>query len=159
MNEVSISLTVNGRPVSSSVDPRLTIAEYTRDALGLHGTKVSCELQVCGACTVLVDGKPVSGCTALAVDLDGSTLTTIEGLASDDGTLDPVQQAFIDHFAMQCGFCTPGFVMMAKDLLTKNPHPTREDVAHHLEGNICRCTGYLPIIDAILAAAESGSEA
>jgi aerobic-type carbon monoxide dehydrogenase small subunit (CoxS/CutS family) len=158
MNEVFIEVGVNGANVAASVEPRLTIAEFVRDRLGLQGTKLSCELQVCGACTVLVDGNPVSACTALAVDLDGTALTTIEGLAAADGTLDPIQQAFIDHFAMQCGFCTPGFVMMAKDLLTRNPSPTREDVIHHLEGNICRCTGYLPIIDAIMAAAEgSGS--
>ena len=158
MNEVHIEVDVNGMTVTTVIDPRLTVAEFVRDSLGLVGTKVSCELQVCGACTVLVDGRPVSACTYLAADLDGTAVVTIEGLASPDGTLDPIQRAFIDHFAMQCGFCTPGFVMMAKDLLSRNPNPTRGEVIHHLEGNICRCTGYRPIIDAILAAAHTGGE-
>jgi aerobic-type carbon monoxide dehydrogenase small subunit (CoxS/CutS family) len=108
-------------------------------------------MQVCGVCTVLVDGKPVSACSYLAVDVDGATVMTIEGL-SDGRDLHPIQQAFVDHFALQCGFCTPGFIMMAKSLLDVDPHPSRETVVDYLDGNICRCTGYEPIIEAILDA-------
>lgn len=148
-----IGVRVNGQRVDTVVPTRTTVAELVREHLGLTGTKVSCGTQVCGACTVHVDGAPVSACTYLAADLDGCELTTIEGLAAG-GELHPLQQAFIDHWALQCGFCTPGFIMAAKALLDENPDPTREDVQHALEGNICRCTGYLPIIDAVLDAAR-----
>ena len=139
--------------VVTDVETRWTLAELLRDRLGLTGTKVSCELQVCGVCTVLVDGQPVSSCTFLAADVDGKDVTTIEGLAHGD-VLHPIQQAFVEQFAFQCGFCTPGFVMMSKALLDVTPHPTVEQVEHHLEGNLCRCTGYAPIVAAVLRAAE-----
>lgn len=154
----SLTTTVNGRPVTSDVQPRLTLSEFLRDHLGLTGTKVSCEMQVCGVCTVLVDGAPVSSCTYLAVDIDDREVLTIEGLASEDG-LHPIQQAFIDRFALQCGFCTPGFVLMAKALLDSVERPSREAVIEHFEGNICRCTGYEPIIGAVLAAADAMQDA
>lgn len=153
----ALALTVNGRPITADISPRLTLAEFVRDHLGLTGTKVSCEMQVCGVCTVLVDGSPVSSCTYLAVDVDGRDVLTIEGLATEDG-LHPIQQAFVDRFALQCGFCTPGFVLMAKALLDAVDHPTREEVVEQFEGNICRCTGYEPIIGAVLAAADAIGE-
>lgn len=150
----AIVATVNGRSVTADIPPRLTLVEFLRDHLGLTGTKVSCEMQVCGVCTVLVDGAPVSACTHLAVDVDGSEVLTIEGLATEGG-LHPIQQAFIDRFALQCGFCTPGFILMAKALLDRVERPNRNDVVEQFEGNICRCTGYEPIIGAVLAAAEA----
>ena len=150
---VDIRTTVNGKRIERSVVPRLTLAQFLRDVLGLTGTKLSCELQVCGACTVLVDGQPVSSCTYLAADVDEATVLTIEGMGSDR-SLHPIQQAFIEKFALQCGFCTPGFVMMAKALLDEKPQPTPEDVVEYMEGNICRCTGYRSILDAVLLAAD-----
>ncbi len=152
MHESTVATRVNGRHVEQTVPNRRTLAQFLRDDVGLTGTKVSCDLQVCGVCTVLVDGAPISACTYLAADVDGGEVTTVEGLADGD-VLHPLQQAFVDHFALQCGFCTPGFLLMAKALLDENPEPTREQVAHHLEGNICRCTGYEPIIEAVLDAA------
>lgn len=153
MSEVTVETTINGRPVVRSISPRLTLAEFLRDDLGLTGTKVSCELQVCGVCTVLVDGKPVSACTYLAADTHGRAVLTVEGLAGED-ELHPVQQAFVDNFALQCGYCTPGFVMMAKALLDETPSPTEAEVTDYLEGNICRCTGYVPIVQAVMDAAD-----
>ena len=144
---------INGRKLTLTVQNRMTLADLLRDQLGLTGTKVSCGMQVCGACTVLVDGLPVSSCTYLAVDTDGAEVLTIEGLAKD-GSLHPVQQAFIDKFALQCGFCTPGFILTAVSLLGENTSPTQQDIQHYLEGNICRCTGYQPIINAVMQAAE-----
>ena len=152
-----VTATVNGVSVSRHVPNRMILADFLRFELGLTGTKVSCELQVCGVCSVLVDGKPVSSCTYLAVDVDGKEVTTVEGLATEAG-LHPLQTAFVENFALQCGFCTPGFLMMAKALLDENPHPTKEEIVHHLEGNICRCTGYRPIVEAVLAAAEGGQD-
>lgn len=149
-DRIDIKLEVNGRELTQEVEVRKTLAEFLRLDLGLTGTKVSCELQVCGACTVLVDHLPVSSCTYLAADADGRSVQTIEGLA-DDGELHPLQEAFMNEFALQCGYCTPGFIMMAVALLSENPRPTREEVVHYLDGNICRCTGYRPIIDAVLA--------
>lgn len=151
---LQVSAVVNGESVERSVEPRITLAEFLRDRLGLTGTKLSCEMQVCGACTVLVDELPVSACTFLAADIDGCDVTTIEGLGSDR-SLHPIQQAFIDKFAMQCGFCTPGFVLMTKALLDEQPNPAPEEVIDYMEGNICRCTGYRPILDAVMAAAET----
>lgn len=158
MTEVAVEATVNGQDVARDLSARLTLAEFLRDHLGLTGTKVSCELQVCGACTVLVDGLPVSSCTYLAVDVDGREVVTIEGLAPEE-ELHPIQQSFIEHFALQCGYCTPGFVMMAHALLAERPSPTAEEVAEYLEGNICRCTGYRPIVEAILSAGARSREA
>jgi aerobic-type carbon monoxide dehydrogenase small subunit (CoxS/CutS family) len=148
-----ITAQVNGVEVSRSVTPRLTLVELLRDDLGLTGTKVSCELQVCGVCTVLVDGRPVSACTFLAVDIDGASVETVEGLATD-GELHPLQQAFVEQLALQCGFCTPGFLMMSKALLDSSPAPTRHEIVEHLDGNICRCTGYEPIVRAVECAAR-----
>jgi aerobic-type carbon monoxide dehydrogenase small subunit (CoxS/CutS family) len=153
VNRSTITSTVNGRSIERVVPNRQTLAEFLRDNLGLTGTKTSCELQVCGVCAVLVDGAPVSACTYLAVDIDGRAVTTVEGLASDDD-LHPVQRAFIDSFALQCGFCTPGFLIMSVALLANNPNPSEEDVQEYLEGNICRCTGYRPILEAVMKAAE-----
>jgi carbon-monoxide dehydrogenase small subunit len=153
---VDITMTVNGRAEQLRVEPRETLAEVLRDRLALTGTKVSCDAQVCGACTVLVDGLAVSGCTALAVDADGRQVRTVEGLAVD-GELSPLQRAFIEQAAFQCGFCTPGMLMAATALLEETPRPTREEVVHGLEGNLCRCTGYEPIITAVLAAADAGA--
>lgn len=155
--EQTISSVVNGHRVTREVEPRRMLSDFLREDLGLTGTKVSCGLQVCGVCTVLVDGAPVSSCTYLAVDVDGRAVETIEGL-SDGERLHPLQEAFVEHFALQCGFCTPGFLMMAKSLLDENPDPTAEEVTDYLEGNICRCTGYRPIIAAVLDAARSGRE-
>jgi carbon-monoxide dehydrogenase small subunit len=152
---IEIGLTVNGRFREVAVQPRVTLAELLRDRLGLTGLKISCDIQVCGACTVLVDGLAVSACTYLAVDAEGRGVLTVEGLARD-GELTPLQQAFIDHAAFQCGYCTPGMIMAGTALLDENPNPTRDEVVAGIEGNICRCTGYVPIIDAILQAAGKG---
>jgi aerobic-type carbon monoxide dehydrogenase small subunit (CoxS/CutS family) len=153
MNDaVTVVATINGEPFHGSIPPRLTLVELLRDRLGLRGTKVSCEMQVCGACTVLVDDLPTSACSYLAVDIDGRSVTSIEGLGRP-GDLHPLQQAFIEEFALQCGFCTPGFIVMAKALLDLQPDPSRQDVVDYLDGNMCRCTGYQPIIDAVLKAA------
>ena len=150
MNTAEIRCTVNGRIVDTPVPVRATAAEVLRDQLGLRGTKVSCELQVCGACTILVDGQPVSSCSLLAADLDGRSVDTIEGMQR--GTeLHPLQAAFWEHNAFQCGFCTPGFLMMAKALLDEVPDPTPEQVREWLDGNLCRCTGYRPIEEAVLS--------
>lgn len=151
-DETVVSTTVNGRRIKKRVENRLTLAEFLREKEGLRGTKVSCESQVCGACTVLVDDRPVSSCTVLAVEADEAEVTTIEGLETEAG-LDPVQAAFADCTALQCGYCTPGFIMSTKALLATNPSPTREEIEHELEGNLCRCTGYLPIIEAVEQAA------
>jgi aerobic-type carbon monoxide dehydrogenase small subunit (CoxS/CutS family) len=149
---VDVVLEVNGASRTLGIEPRETLAEVLRERLALTGTKVSCDAQVCGACTVLVDGLAVSACTYLAVDADGRAVQTVEGLASDR-KLAPIQQAFIDHAGFQCGFCTPGMLMAATALLQEDPSPTREAVIHGMEGNLCRCTGYVHIIDAVLAAA------
>jgi aerobic carbon-monoxide dehydrogenase small subunit len=153
MIESTIAGRINGRALTLQIENSTLLLDLLRD-MGLTGAKPSCEMEVCGACTVQLDGLPVSACTTLAIELDGRTLETIEHLDAG-GTLHPVQQAFLDQSALQCGFCTPGMIMSAKALLEVNPHPTREDVVHWLEGSICRCTGYEPIIDAVLEAAEA----
>jgi aerobic carbon-monoxide dehydrogenase small subunit len=155
---VEVGLEVNGRRYDLRIEPNETLADVLRDRLALTGTKVSCDAQVCGACTVLVDDLAVSACTALAVDAHGHHVRTVEGLGRD-GELSPLQQAFIDHAAFQCGFCTPGMLMAATALLEENPAPSREDVVRGLEGNICRCTGYEPIVEAVLAAAATAGAA
>ena len=155
MTDTVVTTTVNGRPVEVSVPTRMLLVELLRDRLGLTGTKLSCAMQVCGACTVLVDGRPVSACSFLACDVDGTEVTTVEGLAAADGTLSDVQQAFVDCSALQCGFCTPGFLMMTTALLERNPCPTHDEVGHYLEGNLCRCTGYEPIVSAVMQAARA----
>lgn len=154
-----LEFTVNGRSTRVHVETGSMLVDVLRDTLGLTGTKVSCDIQVCGACAVLVDGHPVSSCTYLAVDAAGRRVDTVEGLAAADGRLSDLQQAFIDHFALQCGFCTPGFLMMATALLSEHPQPTEDEVRHYFEGNICRCSGYRPIIRAVMAVAEQRSGA
>jgi carbon-monoxide dehydrogenase small subunit len=155
---LKLQFKVNGKPQQVDCEAADTLAEVLRHQLNLNGTKVSCEVQVCGACTVLVDQLPVSACTFLAYEARGKNVTTIEGLEKADGSLHPLQQAFIDEFAFQCGYCTPGMIMAAKSLLDEKPKPTREEIIHHMDGNICRCTGYVPIIAAIQRAAETLAE-
>ena len=150
---MKLEITLNGKPRQVDCEPQESLAEVLRNTLNLNGTKVSCDVQVCGACTVLVDDVPVSACTYLAYEARGKKVTTIEGLEKPDGTLHPLQQAFIDEFAFQCGYCTPGMIMSAKSLLDENPQPTRDEIIHHMDGNICRCTGYVPIVAAIERAA------
>jgi carbon-monoxide dehydrogenase small subunit len=147
-----IRVVVNGRPIELGVPPHAALLDVLRDQLDLKGAKRSCDAEVCGACTVLVDGLPVSACTYLAVETDGRSVLTVEGLA-DGERLHPIQQAFIDADAVQCGFCTAGMLLTAKALLDENPQPTRQNVLEYLRGSLCRCTGYQKIIDAILAAA------
>jgi carbon-monoxide dehydrogenase small subunit len=151
---IAIAITVNGVARSTSVRPDETLAETLREQFRLTGTKVGCGKEECGACTVLLDGKPVNACLVLAFEADGRAVTTIEGLAAPDGTLDPVQQAFVDHFAVQCGFCTPGLVLATKALLAEDPHPDEATARRALAGNICRCTGYGAVLRAVRAAAE-----
>ena len=151
---MNLSFQLNGKPFEIECEAQETLGEVLRNSLNLNGTKISCEVQVCGACTVLVDGLPVSACTYLAYEARGKNVTTIEGLEKPDGTLHPVQQAFIDEFAFQCGFCTPGMIMAAKALLDENSKPTEDEIIHYMDGNICRCTGYVPIVKAIQLAAD-----
>jgi aerobic carbon-monoxide dehydrogenase small subunit len=151
--------TVNGEPVSIDAEPRRTLADALREDLGLTGTHLGCEHGVCGACTVLVDGEPVRSCLMFAVQADGCSVTTVEGLAGSDGTLHPLQRAFCAHHGLQCGFCTPGMLMSALYLLNREAEPSRERIRDELSGNICRCTGYTGIIDAVGAAAREIREA
>ena len=143
---------VNGRPVSLEIEPRAMLLDVLRDGLGLTGAKRSCDTQVCGACTVLLDGSPVSSCCTLAYEAGGREVETIEGLAGPDA-LHPIQQAFVERAAIQCGFCTPGFVLTTRALLAENPLPTRSEIEAYLGGNLCRCTGYWNILDAVEDAA------
>jgi len=154
LKTVAFQFNLNGKPVEIECEAEETLAEVLRNQLNLTGTKVSCEVEVCGACTVLIDSLPVSACTTLAYEARGKNVTTVEGLERPDGTLHPLQQAFIDEFAFQCGFCTPGMIMAAKALLDENPKPTRSEIIHHMDGNICRCTGYVSIVNAIQRAAD-----
>ncbi len=148
-----VSLTVNGKPITASVDPRTLLVELIREELRLTGTHVGCDTSQCGACVVEFDGDSVKSCTMLAVQADGGDVTTIEGLAQN-GKLHPLQEAWVQHGGSQCGFCTPGMIMMAKALLDENPHPTEEEVREGISGNLCRCTGYVKIVEAILAASQ-----
>ena len=150
----AVALTVNGKAVTGDVDPRTLLVQYLREHLRLTGTHVGCDTSQCGACTVDIDGQAVKSCTVLAVMADGASITTIEGLAPGGGALHPIQAAFHAHHALQCGFCTPGMIMAARQFLAQNPDPTEREIRHRLSGNICRCTGYEPIINAILAAAQ-----
>ncbi len=152
MPAVQIRVGVNGVAHENDVEPRLLLVQYLREAVGLTGTKIGCDTSSCGACTVLVDGESVKSCTMLAVQADGSEVTTIEGLAPEGG-LHPVQAAFREHHGLQCGFCTAGMVMATVSLLDEIPEPTERDVRLGLEGNLCRCTGYHNIVRAVLAAA------
>jgi aerobic carbon-monoxide dehydrogenase small subunit len=149
-----VAITVNGDLREAEVEPRQLLVYFLRDQLGLKGTNVGCDTSSCGACTVLVDGESVKSCTVLAVQAEGTEITTIEGLA-ENGELHPVQQAFHEQHALQCGYCTPGFVMATVSLLAENPNPSEEEIRHGLEGNLCRCTGYHNIVKAVQAAAGS----
>jgi carbon-monoxide dehydrogenase small subunit len=148
-----LTVTVNGERHESEVEPRLLLVHYLRDVLGLTGTHVGCDTTNCGACTVHLDGEAVKSCTVLAVQADGAEVTTIEGLGRN-GDLHPLQEAFWEHHGLQCGFCTPGMIMAAADLLARNPDPSEEEIRHGLEGNLCRCTGYHNIVEAVKAAAQ-----
>lgn len=150
--EITVETTVNGRAVTKKVEARRMLLDFIRDDLGLKGAKRSCDSQVCGACTVLVDDLPVSSCCTLAYEVTGKQVTTIEGISSN-GSLDPVQEAFIAESAIQCGYCTPGMILAVKVLLADNPDPTREEIERNLSSNLCRCTGYWNIIDAVERAA------
>ena len=145
---IAIALTVNGSRFTESVEPRVLLSDFLRGRLGLTGTHVGCEHGVCGACTVRLDGVAVRSCLLLAVQTDGSEILTVEGL-SESGSLAPLQDAFHRHHALQCGFCTPGILLAADDLLSREPAPTREDIVDMLSGQLCRCTGYAPIVEAI----------
>jgi carbon-monoxide dehydrogenase small subunit len=153
--KLPIALTVNGRRREDTVEPRLLLVHYLRDVLGLNGTKVGCDTSQCGACTILLDGVSVKSCTLLAVQADGAELTTIEGL-QQNGRLHPVQEAFWELHALQCGYCTPGMILQAVQVLKERPNPTEAEIRHGLEGNLCRCTGYHNIVRAVQRAAGAG---
>ncbi len=157
MEKMNVNFTVNGRSVTVAVYPHETLLCMLREKLHLTSVKEGCGVGECGACTVILDGKAVNSCLVLAPSVEGKTVETTEGLEKN-GKLHPLQQAFIDHFALQCGFCTPGFLMSAKALLDRNPHPTREEIKRAISGNLCRCTGYHQIVDAIEAVAGEKEE-
>jgi len=150
---MQISVTINGKTHSHDVEPRISLAQYLRENLNLTGTHIGCDTSGCGACTVHVDGAAVKACTLLAVQVDGSEIKTIEGMANGS-EMHPIQEAFKEHHGLQCGFCTPGMVMTAADILKNNPNPSEEEIRHGLEGNFCRCTGYHNIVKSIQHAAE-----
>jgi aerobic carbon-monoxide dehydrogenase small subunit len=150
---MQVSMTVNGKQYTRELEPRRLLVHLLRDELGLTGTNIGCDTSQCGACTVLMNGMAVKSCTVLAVQANGAEVTTIEGLASD-GQLHPLQQAFWEHHGLQCGFCTPGMILAATDLIRHHPEPTEEQIRHGIEGNLCRCTGYQNIVRAIQAAAD-----
>ena len=158
MTNIDIEVRVNGVPQRHSVPPRLTLADFLRVDCGLTGTHLGCEHGVCGACSVMLDGEAVRACLVFAVQADGAEITTIEGIASKDGTLSTVQTAFRDNHGLQCGFCTPGFVMTATALLEDNPRPSDDEIREGISGNLCRCTGYQGIIAAVRAAAEADDQ-
>ena len=152
---MEITVTINGVEQTHDVEPRTLLVHYIREHAGLTGTNIGCDTSSCGACTIHLDGQAAKSCTILAAQADGATVTTIEGLADTDGTLHPMQQAFMDNHGLQCGYCTPGMVMAATSLLDEIPNPTETDVRIGLEGNLCRCTGYHNIVQSVLAAANS----
>jgi len=154
---MQVTVTVNGRTESHEVETRTLLVHYLRDACGLTGTNIGCDTTSCGACTVLLNGESVKSCTVLAAQADGEEITTIEGMASPDGTLHPIQEAFREHHGLQCGYCTPGMVMALASFLKEHPHPTEAEVREGLEGNLCRCTGYHNIVQAALSVAHGGS--
>ena len=153
-----VTVTVNGVQETHDVETRTLLVQYLREACALTGTNIGCDTTSCGACTVLMDGESVKSCTVLAAQADGCEITTIEGMAAADGTLHPIQEAFREHHGLQCGYCTPGMVMAAASFLQEHPEPTEAEVREGLEGNLCRCTGYHNIVQAILAAAGVRSE-
>ncbi len=152
--EQQIKLTVNGRSYEKTVPVRLSLADFLRDHLHLTGTHLGCEHGVCGACTISMNGRSARSCLTLAVQADGAEIVTIEGLRAEDGTRHPMQQIFLENFALQCGYCTPGFLITAIELLRDNPKPTEHEVREAISGNLCRCSGYQAIVDAILAASR-----
>ena len=152
---MKINLTINGKNYSHDVEPRLLLIHYLRDVVGLTGSHVGCETSLCGACTIELDGKAVKSCTMFAVQAEGATLVTIEGIATN-GKLHAMQEAFWSQHGLQCGFCTPGMIMASKQILERNPHPSDEEIRHGIEGNLCRCTGYQHIVNAVKAAAAAG---
>jgi carbon-monoxide dehydrogenase small subunit len=154
---VEITVTVNGQSQTHDVEPRLLLVQYIRETVGLTGTNIGCDTSSCGACSLHLNGEAVKSCTVLAVQADGADVRTIEGMAAADGTLHPMQQAFMENHGLQCGYCTPGMVMAASSLLEENPNPTEEEVRLGLEGNLCRCTGYHNIVKSVLAAASAGA--
>ena len=149
----AISVNVNGVDHAAEVEPRLLLVHYLRDVLGLTGTHIGCETSICGACTVLLDGQAVKSCTMFAVQADGANVTTIEGLAAN-GNFHPVQEGFWEQHGLQCGYCTPGMIMASTQIIDRNPNPSREEIRHGLEGNLCRCTGYQHIVEAVEYAAK-----
>ena len=149
----AIGVNVNGVDHKAEVEPRLLLVHYLRDVLGLTGTHVGCETSICGACTVLLDGQAMKSCTMFAVQADGANITTIEGLAAN-GDLHPMQEGFWEHHGLQCGYCTPGMIMAATQIIDRNPNPSRDEIRHGLEGNLCRCTGYQHIVEAVEYAAK-----
>jgi aerobic carbon-monoxide dehydrogenase small subunit len=157
VSEQTISVTINGELYEQEVEARKLLVHFIRDVVDLTGTHVGCDTGNCGACTVLMDGKTVKSCMLLAVQADGSTITTVEGLAGADGELTPLQKAFSASHALQCGYCTPGMLLSATYLLKQNPHPSEEEIRRGIQGNICRCTGYVNIVEAIKTAAEGGA--
>jgi carbon-monoxide dehydrogenase small subunit len=152
---VKVSLTVNGKPASAEVEERTLLVNFIRDTLRLTGTHVGCDTAQCGACTIHMDGRAVKSCNMLAMQAEGADIVTIEGIAKADGTLHPMQEAFRQHHGLQCGFCTPGMVMSAIDLVKDFPNPTEEQIREQLDGNLCRCTGYHNIVKAIKAASQT----
>jgi len=154
---MNIKLTINGKNYSQDVEPRLLLIHFLRDIAGLTGTHTGCETSLCGACTVELDGKAIKSCTMFAVQANGAEITTVEGLASD-GKLDPVQEAFWNEHGLQCGFCTPGMIMASKQILDRNSSPSEDEIRHGLEGNVCRCTGYQHIVNAVKAAAAGAGK-
>jgi len=149
----AISINVNGVDHAAEVEPRLLLVHYLRDVLGLTGTHIGCETSICGACTILLDGQSIKSCTMLAVQANGSNVTTIEGFATN-GDLHPVQEGFWEKHGLQCGYCTPGMIIAASQIIDRNPNPSREEIRHGLEGNLCRCTGYQHIVEAVEYAAK-----
>ncbi len=154
---MNINLTINGKSYSQDVEPRLLLIHFLRDVAGLTGTHIGCETSLCGACTVELNGKAIKSCTMFAVQANGADIVTVEGLATN-GKLDPVQEAFWNEHGLQCGFCTPGMIMASKQILDRNPSPTEEEIRHGLEGNVCRCTGYQHIVNAVKAAAAGAGQ-
>ena len=153
---MNIQVNINGKSYSNDVEPRLLLIHYLREVVGLTGPHIGCETSLCGACTVEVDGRAIKSCTMFAVQADGAKVVTIEGLAAAGGKLHAMQEAFWNEHGLQCGFCTPGMIMASKQILDRNPAPTEEEIRHGLEGNICRCTGYQHIVNAVKAAAKAG---
>lgn len=154
-----LTLSVNGQRREDDVEPRLLLVHYLRDVAGLTGTHVGCETSLCGACTVLLDGRAVKSCTMLAVQAEGASVTTIEGLTAADGVLHPLQEGFWEEHGLQCGYCTPGMIMVSADLLKRKPNPSEAEIRHAIEGNLCRCTGYQHIVTAIQHAASKTAAA